>query len=445
MAGKEYQTLVKMYQSDQGETEDEEVKRNCIMGESGMRDSDFFDSDSEMEEVEDEVHINDEKKVKSDGELREDQIIDLVKFVSVGSQVLKPKGVVLYCPTPVVPSLASHTGKSDENEATSNKLNVKSQSTSTIMNVRSGFSPRSKEDNDIEISVSSSSSSSGSGRDSDSDSESNNGDIDSVESETDAKATSFDFPFDGGEELSMEAGVGNINVASGTEDSSCKSSLDDQEETQESISVDYSLVGASGASVDDKWLMAKQKRVLSSNTLSALNQESGRDADLQKKMRLSQQSPKDVCAIPEITLGIEALDQIIRPLPRQYLVRDDFLLIPSCSDDEDGKVLSEELEEKFRYNCVGCSGANLPIPLLTPPQSPRTVDDTIEGQAMNSIEWPSNLVMDSAIITSFGSVSPVSTTSKRGYEQLENNDPSSILGIDEPSAPRIRTISVGTS
>jgi hypothetical protein len=311
------------------------------------------------------------------------------------------------------------------------------------MNASSGFSPRSKEGNDMEISVSSSSSSSDS--DSHSDSESNNGDIDSVESETDVKATSLDFPFDGGEELSMEAGAGIINIAPGTEDGSCNSSLDDQEETQESISVDYSLVGASGASVDGKWLMAKQKRVLSSNTLSALNQESGRDADLPKKMRLSQQSPKDVCAIPEITLGIEALDQIIRPLPRQYLIRDDFLLIPSSSDDEDDKMLSEELEEQFRYNCVGSSGANLPIPLLTPPQSPRTVDDTIEGQAMNSIEWPSNLVMDSAIITSFGSVAPVSTTSKRGYEQLENNDSSSIVGVDELSAPRIRTISVGTS
>jgi len=437
MEGKENQTLAKSYQSDQGETEDEEVKRNCIMGESGMRDSDFFDSDSEMEEVEDEVHVNDEKKDKSDGELREAQIVDLVKFVSVGSQVLKPEGLVLYRPTPVVPSLASHAEKSDENEATSYKTNVKSLST-TNMNARSGFSPRSKEDNEMEISFSSSCSSS-------SDSDSNNGDIDSVESETDSKSTSLDFPFDGEDELSTEVGVGIINIAPGIEDGSCKSSLDDQEETQESISVDYSLVGASGASVDDKWLVTKQKRVLSSNTLSALNQEAGRDADLAKKMRLSQQSPKDVCAIPEITLGIETLDQIIRPLPHQYLVRNHFLLIPSSSDDEEDKMLSEELEEKFRYNCVGCSGANSPIPLLTPPQSPRTVDDTIEGQAMNSIEWPSNLVMDSAIITAFGNISPVSTTSKRGYEQLENNDSSSILGVGEPSAPRIRTISVGTT
>ena len=125
MAGTEDQTLARSYQSDQEETEDEEVKRNCIMGESGMRDSDFFDSESETEEEEPEGHINDENKERLDGESNEDRIIDLVKFVSVGSQILKPKGVVLYRPTPILPSLLLHTEKPDGQDETFERLNGK--------------------------------------------------------------------------------------------------------------------------------------------------------------------------------------------------------------------------------------------------------------------------------------------------------------------------------
>jgi len=438
MAGKEEQTLAKTYQSDQGETEDEEVKRNCVMGESGISDSDFSDSDFEMENVDNEVRITDEMKETSDAELKKDRIEDLVKFVSAGSQILKPKGVALYRPTPIVPSLAIPA----ENDETSNESNVKSSLSTTYMNVRSGFSPTSKADNEIEISVIGISSSS-----SDSDSDSSNCDNESVESDTDMKSTSLEFPFDGEEEFSMEVGIGIPNIAPDTEEGCCKSSLDDQQEAPEIIIGGYALVGASGASVDDKWLMAKQKRVLSSNTLSALNQDAGRNSDVPKKMRFSQQSFRNVCAIPDITLGTEALDQIIQPLPRQYLVRDNSLLIPSSSDDEEDKMLSEELEEKFRNNNMRCSAANLPIPLLTLPQSPRTVDDTIEGQSMASVEWPSNLVMDIAIMKAFANVPLVSTKSIRAKQS--NNDSSSILAVVESSkrnsAPRLRTVSVGTS
>jgi len=423
------------YESDGGETEDEEVKRNCIMGESGMRDSDFFDSDSEVDEEEDEVDNDEKPKESSEGEPKEDQMMELVKFVSLGSQFLKPKGVVLYRPTPIVASnsMTSHSEKSVENDENSNESNLKSSQSTTQIN----DSPRAKAENDIQVSASTSSC--------DSDSDSNDGDVESVESEDTDKSTSLDFPFDGGEELSMDVGVRITNIAPCIEEGSCKSSDDDQQEAQES---DYALVGASGASVDDKWQMAKQKRVLSSSALSALNQETDGSADHPKKRRLSQQTFNDVCAIPEITLDVEALDQIIQPLPRQYLVRDEYLLISSSSDDDEDKMLSEELEEKFQNTDVVCSDAKLPIPLLTPPQSPRTVDDSIEGQAMTSIEWPSNLVMDSAIIKGFAHISPVPTNSTSD-EQEKTDDSSSILGVGEPSkrssATRLRTISVATT
>ena len=302
------------------------------------------------------------------------------------------------------------------------------------MNAKSGFSLTPKPDNETEISTSPSSWSSSS-------SDSSDADTESVGSDTQMKSTSLDFSFDEGEKVPETVDI---------EEGCCESSNDDQQQEQETMTDNYALVGASGASVDDKWQMAKQKRVLSSNTLSALNQEAGRNADSPKRMRCSQLSFKDICAIPEITLGIEALDQIIQPLPRHYLMRDDYSLIPSSSDEEEDRMLSEELEEKIRNTSMGGSGDTSPIPLLTPPQSPRTVDDTVEGSAMTTIEWPSNLVMDSAIMkaatitaTNVKILSPVS---------IDNNDdeqlmkyPPSILD-NEPSsslAPLLSSIYVG--
>ena len=65
-----------------------------------MRDSDYFDSDTDVEEEEEETEepIDD----KRNDTVEEDRIVQLVKFVSVGSQILKPKGITLFRPTPIV-------------------------------------------------------------------------------------------------------------------------------------------------------------------------------------------------------------------------------------------------------------------------------------------------------------------------------------------------------
>lgn len=124
MAGKEDEALAKKYESDQGETEDEEVKRNCIMGQSGMTDSDFSDSDFDAGDVEAEtetvadIDVFDENKEEEDGTIKEDRIEGMVKFVSSCGQILKPKGVVLYRPTPIMPTLSVHTEEAKENYET---------------------------------------------------------------------------------------------------------------------------------------------------------------------------------------------------------------------------------------------------------------------------------------------------------------------------------------
>ena len=96
----------------ESETEDEEVKRNCIMGFSGIHDSDF--STDMEEEDEDETEQN-ESEEPEDVKMEDDQE-HLVQFVSAG-QMTKPEG--LFRPTPIVPKLATHQEESDE-DASSN-------------------------------------------------------------------------------------------------------------------------------------------------------------------------------------------------------------------------------------------------------------------------------------------------------------------------------------
>ena len=244
-----------------------------------------------------------------------------------------------------------------------------------------------------------------------------------------------------------------ITTASGTEESYDSSEEDHHE--PEIVNGNFAIVGASGASVDDiKWQqMVKQKRVLSSNTLSILNQEADHHIDSTKKMRCSHShnmDRKSMISIPDFTLGIEALDQIIQPLPRQYQIREDcFSLIPSSSsDEEDDMMLSEELEEKFRSS-TNLGGDNSPIPLLTPPQSPQTVgDDTeIAITMMTTIEWPSNLVMDSAVMKA-SNLSPITldnNVDKDGEEKWMKDQRS--YDVEKPSTscltPLLRSIYVG--
>ena len=161
-----------------------------------------------------------------------------------------------------------------------------------------------------------------------------------------------------------------------------------------------------GASVDDKWTWSKQKRVLSSNTLAALNLEAGIDPDPPKRMRAYSYPPpvaSEPPSMPDLSLGAAAFDTI-QILPRQDLRRD---LSPDLSsDDEEDRMLSEELEDKLRE----AGGDNSPIPLLTPPQSPRREDE---------VEWPSNLVVDSALMNTVTEIRPLSPASLQDLEEDE--------------------------
>jgi hypothetical protein len=163
---------------------------------------------------------------------------------------------------------------------------------------------------------------------------------------------------------------------------------------------DYALIGAS---VDDKWTWTKQKRVLSSNTLAALNREAGRNADSPKRVRSIGQ-PNIPQEMPELSLGMAVGLEQTKLMPRQGVNRDDSPLL--STDDEEDRMLSEELEEKMR----DAGGDSSPIPLLTPPQSPRREDE---------VEWPSNLVIDSALMNTVNDLRPLSPASLQDMEEDE--------------------------
>jgi hypothetical protein len=99
-------------ESDQGETEDEEVKRNCVMGQTGLRDSDFSDSEVEYEDE------NDDDKEDGEDEGMEDGEEGLVEFVERPGLIRKQARMV-YRPTPIVPKLPPHPEENEEEETSS--------------------------------------------------------------------------------------------------------------------------------------------------------------------------------------------------------------------------------------------------------------------------------------------------------------------------------------
>jgi hypothetical protein len=192
---------------------------------------------------------------------------------------------------------------------------------------------------------------------------------------------------------------------------------------------------------DLRWgstLRSKAKRVLSSNTLAALNEDAGRGADAPKKKRAS---PEQIGSsrLPELSLGLAAFDQI-RPLPRDSLMRRSSSVL--SSDDEDlDKRLSEELDR----NGIDSSRENSPVPLLTPPQSPLTID--VGDGTATMCEWPSNLAVDISLMAAACDLMPLSPVSLQKFELEEEQRASTDQTLRDSEAssltPLLRSIYVG--
>eukprot|EP00934_Nitzschia_sp_Nitz4_P000036 Nitzschia sp. Nitz4//scaffold21_size171442//27959//29958//NITZ4_002146-RA/size171442-augustus-gene-0.178-mRNA-1//1//CDS//3329542366//36//frame0 len=128
----------------------------------------------------------------------------------------------------------------------------------------------------------------------------------------------------------------------------------------------------------------KTKRVLSSNTLAVLDFEARGKDDSPKRIRTCfDYTP------PGVDGGVVITDE---------------------DDEELDITLQEELENASRSG-----GDSSPVPLLTPPQSPRTVPEAEE-----TLEWPSNLVVDNAMMTA-SATRPLSPNSLQKLEESEEN------------------------
>ncbi len=88
---------------------------------------------------------------------------------------------------------------------------------------------------------------------------------------------------------------------------------------------------------------------------------------------------------------------------------------PMSTDDDDDldRQLGEELDDQYQGD-----GQGTPIPLLTPPGSPLTVE--WEGGATTLCEWPSNLIVDSAL-QAVNELRPMSPTSLENLERDEHD------------------------
>lgn len=184
------------------------------------------------------------------------------------------------------------------------------------------------------------------------------------------------------------------------------------------------------------------KRVLSSNTLATLNAEAGHKDDSPKRMRTSpeQLGPRTLNDVPELSLGLSLLEAV-RPL---QLRTDEYYrgspISSSNTDEELDEALSQEL---VRSTSDNRNSEKSPVPLLTPPQSPLTL---ISDHYCGLVEWPSNLVIDSAMMSAATCTRPLSPLSLQKFEAEEERrlNVANTRLKSSTLTPLLRSINVGT-
>lgn len=182
----------------------------------------------------------------------------------------------------------------------------------------------------------------------------------------------------------------------------------------ESESSNYQYIGvaedAGHRHFDFVTTFPKSKRVLSYNTLFALNREAGHSSDETKRVKRTDlkdvQSSAPTTLLSTFSLGPPAL----RSLPP---LRDESPVISDSDDLELDRQLGSELNE---HDSAEEERNETPVPLLTPPASPLTIE--VDGNPTTVCEWPSNLTVDSAM----QAVNELRPMSPASLETLERNE-----------------------
>lgn len=187
----------------------------------------------------------------------------------------------------------------------------------------------------------------------------------------------------------------------------------------------------------------KPKRVLSFNTLAALNAAAGHGMDSPKRLKSSPEIEfEQPHSLPTFTLGPAAALDV---MSTQTMLRPRMAspIISSGDEEELDRQLGEELDD-HQSDDDGSRENSTPVPLLTPPQSPLTVE--IDGATTTVCEWPSNLAVDSAMASAMN-LQPLSPEAFLAFKEESDERVTSLRKSKTVEAstltPLLRGISVG--
>lgn len=209
----------------------------------------------------------------------------------------------------------------------------------------------------------------------------------------------------------------------------------------ESESSNVRYIGVMEDRVDFANARPKTKRVLSYNTLFALNADADHNDDDSKRAR-SNLNGLAASRTATFSLGPPALQESKHTGPLQ-VIRDESPVISSSDDEELDRQLGEELGH---HEEADGSRDNTPVPLLTPPGSPLTIE--VDGNTTTVCEWPSNLAVDSAM-QAVHELRPLSPASLEHFERDEEDRVPTRQGPAKGSSeattltPMLRSIYVG--
>ena len=397
-------------------SEDEEVEMNTMMGVRGMDDSDMF-TDCEGNQVmandtgdADEGDDDDEDSGTAIEDEPERGDVGLVAFVS---DRVSDSSVPLIHPKAASPARATLSPleeEADESDETS-ESSVGARGVALSLGTNSSMSQSSAEE-DVDHDEEETDDESSAGGDVDPGYSGENEDFDDDEEEP-------------GEDVDDELSGLLETLGDRLQDSDHEEAYETSER-QIGVTLDR----------DDLLTIPKTKRVLSFNTLTALNSEICRIRDSPKRSKLD--GDAGTTPLLAFSLGPAALSEAVTTSltkSLEFRLRRESPLVSSSDDEALDRQLEAELDPQDSE-----SRDNSPVPLLTPPESPIMFE--INGDRATICEWPSNLVVDSALASTMNEPQPLSPTALKDFEG-EDANPSPKRASD--LTPLLRGIAVRDS
>jgi hypothetical protein len=193
---------------------------------------------------------------------------------------------------------------------------------------------------------------------------------------------------------------------------------------------------------DDLINIPKTKRVLSFNTLTALNAEVGVIRGTPKRSKCEWEGGVGIPLV-SFSLGPPAMSDDLAGVSKESMLKLRFRrespLVSSSDDEALDRQLEAELDEREVGDDQRCHDSNSPVPLLTPPESP-VVFEMNGDKNVTICEWPSNLVVDCALTSA--AVTDVQPLTPSALEEFEKSDSERYILQASALTPLLQGISV---